>query len=262
MDGWAQIDLSHNLLPLAGQCCRRLGLQPALVQDELGAQLVFALERNDRDPEPQLLTELLAHEVMQASSQPVHFALGRNRPPDRPEWLDIRGHQPRRANPEPVDPQQAWAAYQASSLAAFHQHYFQQAPHPVERWAISYESIDPEQLPDCLSPFLRPDHPGWRQDQGLTHFTRGLLALGWHPRHIAGVMASRFRLAGARTEEAWREADFVARCGAGLIHQKLDGLNDFDCGSVRDHGWCPTNPDCRVSLLEMQAHLRTGSWEP
>lgn len=267
----SQLDLSLQLLPTAVECCRRFNLRPKQALAEGRAQLSWVAET--LGPVPfgqqlvpgfdlhqtvgQLCAEFLAQQIMLASPQPVHFCLGRNRP-EGPAWIDISGRNSRLGGPELVDARDLQDSYRHSGLFAFHRHYYGETPHLKRHWQETYASIDPRQFPDCLSPFLREDHPGWRNDAGVLHFTRGLLSLGWHPRHIAGVLASRL----GPTEAAWRQADFAVRCSAGLIHERIDRLQNFDCESVRQLGLCPSNPSCTISLAELKSHLRCGSWEP
>jgi hypothetical protein len=149
-------------------------------------------------------------------------------------------------------------------LHTYHQHYFQEEPHPPSLWPDSYDQIDPRQFPACISIFLRPEgnFPGWQQESGILHFTRGLLGMGWHPRHIAGLIWSKLSHGQTPSAQVWKGADERVRCYSGLIHEGLDRLADFDCISVQNQGFCPPNPQCPVDLCQLKGHLGRGGWHP
>jgi hypothetical protein len=86
--------------------------------------------------------------------------------------------------------------------------------------------------------------------------TRVLLALGWHPRHIAGLICSKF----ARDHgwgNQWAEcdpatrADFYTRIFAGLFVVGHDDLVDFNCQSSKEEKICPL-ADCSNNLALFQ----------
>lgn len=250
---WAQIDLSQNLLEVARSCLARHELHPiplALEQDHV--QLTWSLPGDSS--EAPLRAEFVAHEIIRGASGPVHLCLGKRIPRDCSAWIDVSAFRPLRAKPQLWDGSLLLERYQQSGLCAFHQHYFGQQPYTPEQWARSYDRITADELPQCVSPFLRDDYPAWQDDLGLRHFVRSLLGLGWHPRHIAGVMAPRLG--------SWALADLAARCTAGLLHEGLDRLQDFDCQSICGLGYCPPRPQCIQSLEEVKGHLQTGSWQP
>lgn len=268
---FSQVDLSLSLLPIADECCRRFHFHPKQSLAEGRAQLVWASQTPGPVPFPdqptpgfnreqtvrQLCAEFLAQQIILASPDPVHFCLGRRKPEGLP-WIDISGRLARLADPEASDARELQESYRHSGLFVFHRHYYGEEPHLKGRWHETYTAIDTGQFPACISSFFREDYSGWEDDQGVLHFTRGMLSLGWHPRHIAGILASRL----GPTEAAWRQADFAVRCSAGLIHERIDRLQNFDCESVCKLGFCPPSPSCPVGLAEMKTHLRTGSWQP
>jgi hypothetical protein len=81
--------------------------------------------------------------------------------------------------------------------------------------------------------------------------TRVLLAEGWHPRHIAGLIRSKFEDASFGWGVSWADyepgtrADFYTRLFAGQLATGLDTLADFTCAATRDKGFCATaDNDC------------------
>ena len=85
--------------------------------------------------------------------------------------------------------------YLVSFLAQFHDRYYAEEPDPPERWAETYDRLDTGSLPPCVQTILdSPDclllHPS-----GVERVLRVLLALGWHPRHVAGLIHSRYERA-------------------------------------------------------------------
>jgi hypothetical protein len=73
--------------------------------------------------------------------------------------------------------------------------------------------------------------------------TRVLLALGWHPRHIAGLICSRFSR-DFDWRDQWSEcdpatrADFYTRVFAGLFATGNDDLIDLNCQSSKEQRIC------------------------
>ena len=109
-----------------------------------------------------------------------------------------------------------------------------------------------------------------RCDIRLDYVTTGhrcFLALGWHPRHIAGLIRSRYE---RDFGWAWRwyfydatlRADFYTRIFSGLFMTGRDDLIDFNCVSMREKGVCRDTAgacgidDFRDSLLERRANGR------
>ncbi|MEO5713733.1 MAG: hypothetical protein ABIT37_09625 [Luteolibacter sp.] len=80
---------------------------------------------------------------------------------------------------------------------------------------------------------------------GMQLITRALLAEGWHPRHIAGLIRSKFENPAHGWGVNWNEyeagtrADFYVRLFAGLLATHVDELVDFNCMSTREKGFCP-----------------------
>ena len=147
------------------------------------------------------------------------------------------------------------AAYVASPLARFHDEYYATEPHPPEQWPTTYHRMQGDQLPPCLVELLKPSGQGNLAPSALQHITRGLLGLGWHPRHIAGLLWSCRQP--EQTAAAWTAmhnakhwADLHVRVFAGQVSAGVDRMGDFDCLSTRKRGYCPGTP-CDVDLVDL-----------
>jgi hypothetical protein len=152
--------------------------------------------------------------------------------------------------------------YLPSTLAAFHRDYFAVTPDPPAAWPETYDRFDSKSLAPCVtSPLDRPNDL-LLQPARLQYLTRGLMAEGWHPRHIAGLVHSRYaRDYGWGTrwtrQDARTRAEFDVRVFGGLIATGLDQAIDFNCVSAKEKHLCTHDPTChrdlrleRVKLLE------------
>jgi hypothetical protein len=94
---------------------------------------------------------------------------------------------------------------------------------------------------------------------GMRRIVMALLSLGWHPRHIAEFILSKFERdygwgqAWAGYDPATR-AEFYARVFAGLVAAHYDELVDFNCHSAREQGTCHV-PECRENLQPFRQSL-------
>ncbi len=159
------------------------------------------------------------------------------------------------------------AAYRHSPLAHFHEHFFAEQHDAVAIWPETYDRVPFDPLPPCVRQILdQPNdlllRPGW-----VERLVRVMLSLGWHPRHIAGLLRSKYE-----RDHGWGDqwqgydpatrADFYARVFSGLFGAGIDDLVDFNCQSAREEGLCPMQscPDnlerFRNSLLERRKYER------
>jgi hypothetical protein len=100
---------------------------------------------------------------------------------------------------------------------------------------------------------------------GIQLVTRWLLAQGWHPRHIAGLIRSKFEDPAFGWGVDWGDyepatrADFYVRLFSCLHLTGLDRLVDFNCTSTREKqfcfqppaGWCDLEPARQVLLARL-----------
>ena len=150
-------------------------------------------------------------------------------------------------------------SYTASSLARFHDDFYSAESDPPDAWPQTYDRTDASQLPPCARFIL--DHPNdlLLRPSGMRRIVLVLLSLGWHPRHIAGLIQSKFE-----REYAWGQAwegydpatraEFYSRVFAGLVVARYDDLVDFNCQSAREQATCHV-ADCSKNLLPFKQSL-------
>lgn len=146
-----------------------------------------------------------------------------------------------------------FADYLTSPLSRFHDQFYRAKPHDPEHWATTYDRVDGHDLPPCVASPLNTPNDLLLQPARLQHLTRGLIAQGWHPRHIAGLVHSRYAQDhgwGARWSRMDRQtrAEFDVRVFAGMIATGLDRGVDYNCVSAQEKGICPWAPDCHRDL--------------
>lgn len=134
--------------------------------------------------------------------------------------------------------------YETSQLSEFHRGFYSEEHDAPGRWPETYDRLPAGALPACARVVL--DHPNdlLLQPARIRLLTRTLLALGWHPRHIAGLVRSKFE-----RDHAWgpqwtdadpaMRADFYVRVFYGLFAVGADDLVDFNCKSCQESGLCP-----------------------
>ena len=151
-------------------------------------------------------------------------------------------------------------AYAASGLARWHRDFFATSPHPRAQWAATYGRLDPASLPPCVAAALERPDDLLLEPTHLQLLVRTLLARGWHPRHVSGLVQFQYARPGfwprhwERVDPATR-ADFDVRVFAGLIAMGLDEGVDFNCVSMQERGLCPGR-ECRYDLRRDRDRLR------
>ncbi|MEO8614301.1 MAG: hypothetical protein ABI600_04110 [Luteolibacter sp.] len=145
-------------------------------------------------------------------------------------------------------------AYLDSPLRRFHEYFYSVAHHPRELWTETYDQMPLEQFTPCFQQLLNRPNDRLLKPAGMQLVTRVLLAAGWHPRHIAGLIRSKFENAEYGWGMDWKEyeagtrADFYVRLFAGLWATAVDELVDFNCISTQEKGFCPYPPPGVCSL--------------
>lgn len=158
-------------------------------------------------------------------------------------------------------------SYEASALKRFHDLFYAEEHEPPERWPETYDRTPLEALAPCARHILSHPNDLLLRPACVRRLVRVMLALGWHPRHIAGWIRSRFEH-DYGWGDRWRSydpaarADFYTRIFAGSVAAGLDGLVDFNCQSAREEKLCFVEP-CpenleryRKSLLDRRNHER------
>jgi len=155
--------------------------------------------------------------------------------------------------------------YLTSHLRQFHERFYSDQHDAKERWHETYD-----RTPDAVFPACARHIVAWPNDlllkpAGMQMITRCLLAAGWHPRHIAGFIRSKFENPAFNWGVNWADyapairADFYTRLFAGLYATGLDPLIDFNCTSTREKGFCiPPDGGGGCSLESVRQSLAAG----
>ncbi len=145
--------------------------------------------------------------------------------------------------------------YLASPLRKFHEYYYSVSHYPKELWPVTYDIEPLGHLPYCVRALLEQPNDRLLKPAGMQLVTRVLLAEDWHPRHIAGLIRSKFENAEHGWGVNWHEyeagtrADFYVRLFAGLWATGVDELVDFNCVSTWEKGFCsgPFAGECSLA---------------
>lgn len=142
--------------------------------------------------------------------------------------------------------------YRASRLAEFHAYFDSERHDDPSRWRETYDRTDLRALPPCIAVVLSDPNPRALQPTHIQAVTRVLLGKGWHPRHIAGLLRSKYERNWGWGEDwtkydASMRADFYVRLFAGQISTGLDGGMDHNCVSHAEKGCC-VRPHCGHDL--------------
>ena len=145
--------------------------------------------------------------------------------------------------------------YRKSNLAKFHEWFYSQEQHPAELWPETYDRQPLEILPACARVALEMPNDLLLRPAFIRRLVRVMLALGWHPRHIAGLICSKYQRDFGWTQlvnvDAATRADFYTRVFAGLFAAGMDNLVDFNCVSAQEQGTC-TLSNCGFNLLNFK----------
>jgi hypothetical protein len=150
--------------------------------------------------------------------------------------------------------------YLQSALCAFHREFYAIPQDEPSCWAAGYDSTPLERLPPCAAHVLAVPNDWLLKPSGMQLVTRCLLAAGWHPRHIAGLVRARFSNPAYQWGGCWQHydpamrAEFYVRLFAGQLAAGLDGCVDFNCVSEQEKQFC-WNP-CGCSLEPLLGALR------
>jgi hypothetical protein len=158
-------------------------------------------------------------------------------------------------------------AYRHSRLAQFHAEFHLQEHDAPALWPETYDRTPLDALPPCTRFILEHPNDFLVRPGCAQRVVRVLLSLGWHPRHVAGLLRSKYERDHGWGDQ-WRgcdpatRADFFARVFTGLFVAGVDDLVDFNCQSAREEGICFVE-HCsenllhfRDSLLERRTHER------
>jgi hypothetical protein len=149
--------------------------------------------------------------------------------------------------------------YRRSALYRFHREFYAGWHDPPEQWPAGYDRLDLRTLPPCVAEPLRRPNDWLLKPTNIQTIARVLWSLGWHPRAIAGLIRSKYERDygwGDRWEVAdpAQRADFYVRLFCGLVATGVDALEDFNCISQQEKGYCP-RPGCGHNLLDYRPAL-------
>jgi hypothetical protein len=153
-------------------------------------------------------------------------------------------------------------SYLRSDLCAFHRAFYEIPQDHPSLWPVGYDITPLAELPPCAAHVLREPNDWLLKPSGIQLVTRCLLALGWHPRHIAGLVRSKFQNPAHGWGEKWREydavlrAEFYVRLFAGQIAAGLDQGIDFNCVSLQEKQFCWDPCGCSLEPFRCRLYER------
>jgi hypothetical protein len=155
--------------------------------------------------------------------------------------------------------------YASSPLAAFHREFYATRAHSPAEWPTTYDRLDRGSLLPCVAAPLALPNDLLLQPAYVQHVTRALMSQGWAPRHIAGLVHSRYARDyhwGARWArmDPQTRAEFDVRVFAGMLVAGLDEGVDFNCTSTQEKGLCPAarcDHDLRTDRDRLLARVRS-----
>ena len=158
------------------------------------------------------------------------------------------------------------AEYRSSALYDFHREFDAVMQDHISKWDKGYDRFDLDSIAPCIAQAFRYPNPLLLQPTNLRAVVRTFMALGWHPKHIAGIIYSKYMRdfgweVDFRSYNANRWANVWVRIYAGLISCNIDSLLDFNCTSQQEKGeawmgmqYCPS-PGCGFNLADYRAAL-------
>src|SRR4029453_10132571 len=110
-------------------------------------------------------------------------------------------------------------------------------------WPETYELTSLDVLPRSARHILEHPNDLLLRPACARLVVRAMLSLGWHPRHIAGLIRSKYE-----RDYGWGDqwagfdpatrADFYARTFTAEFVTGIDNLIDFNAKSAREEGLC------------------------
>jgi hypothetical protein len=150
-------------------------------------------------------------------------------------------------------------SYLSSELSQFHCDFYAEEQDASERWPETYDHIGLAQLPGCIQFLLQNPNDFLLHPSSIRRVVLALLALGWHPRHIGGLIQSKFER-DFGLGDYWNNYDpatrvqFFTRVFAGLVITYYDDLIDFNCCSTQEQKIC-FQSNCQDNLERFRASL-------
>lgn len=112
--------------------------------------------------------------------------------------------------------------YRHSDLYRFHNYFYAEQHDRPEQWPVTYDRTPVAELPPILRKALEYPNDDLLKPAVIRHLVTVLRAQGWHPRHIAGLIRSKYErnhgwLNTWYVYDAGTRADFYVRLFSGLI---------------------------------------------
>ena len=125
-------------------------------------------------------------------------------------------------------------AYRRGTVGRFHHDFYAGPRMATAQWPFTYDRLTDHPLPACVRAPLEHPNPLLLRPVFLRTVALTLWGLGWHPRSIAGIVASRFEKEhgcepGFDRYDAQSRAEFYVRLFCGALADGLDGSADFTC---------------------------------
>lgn len=152
--------------------------------------------------------------------------------------------------------------YVRSDLAEIHRDFYVWVPDPPEDWHRTYDRLDLSTLPPCVARVLEQPNDLLLRPAAIQLVVRALLALGWVPRHIAGLLRSKLErdpgwIPQVHFHEPECRAEFYVRLFTGLALCRPGDLRDFDCITTKGRSLCPpTSCPCLWDLCDLRVRLK------
>lgn len=145
--------------------------------------------------------------------------------------------------------------YDRSRIARFHRWFYSELPYESDQWEETYDRLDLNLLPTCARKILEDPNDLLLRPGHIRRLVRVMLALGWHPRHIAGLIHSKYERPFGWTQfeqyDRGLRADFYTRIFASAFVAGYDDLIDFNCVSAQEQQACFFN-NCGFNLLDFR----------
>lgn len=145
-------------------------------------------------------------------------------------------------------------SYCSSTLYKFHKDFDSVEHDPPSIWYKTYDCFHPIDLPPCVRHCINFPNDNLLKPTNIQTLTRVLLKKNWHPKHIAGLVRSKFeRDYGWGREwfkyDAATRANFYVRIFAGQVLTNIDEEIDLNCVSHQQKGYC-WQPWCGFNLSD------------
>jgi hypothetical protein len=126
------------------------------------------------------------------------------------------------------------AQYGDSEIRRFHDEFYAVEPEPPRRWPATYDRLSATELPPMARYALEHPNDILLKPEFIRQVVAGLLERHWHPRHIAGLLRSKYErdygwLNMWYIYSALTRADFHVRVLAGMIRTGRDRIGSLKC---------------------------------